>query len=112
MKFYAIVNRQGTRIRIKPQHRNLFNYLSETRAGKIPLEETNSVEFFSKKNFQIIRNELRIGFKESHIKVIDGKHERELIIGDESMKKEVLNAQRFKKEMAEFAKVGSREEEE
>lgn len=112
MKFYAIVNRQGTRIRIKPQHRNLFNYLMVTRAEKIPAEDQNAVEFFSKKHFQIIRQELRMGFKESHIKVIDAKHEYELVIGDESMKKEVLNAQRFKKEMEELSKIGNKDEEE
>lgn len=111
MKFYAIVNRQGTMVRIKPQHANLFNYLANTRGGKIPPADQNAVELFSKKNFQIIRGELRMGFKESHIRVVDSKRTGELVIGDESMKKEIINAQKFMKKVEEIRDFGKEEEE-
>lgn len=105
MKLYAVVNRQGTRVRIKPSHPNLFNYLLNVRSGILPPAGTSTLEFFSKKNFQIIRQELKMGFKESHIRIINEKHTCELVIGDESMRGEVMNAKRFVKTMNDLKEL-------
>lgn len=90
MKFYATVNRQGTQIRIKESHQLLMSYLLN-REVLPPLDENTPQEvvFVTKKDWMHICNELKIGFKESFIKIIDRKNSVGIIIADESMKSEI-----------------------
>jgi len=97
LTFYATINRQGTKVRIKPKHKLLYNHLyqREVKYGPIPknTESTNdTVEFLKKEDYFKITGELKIGFGVPFIQVSPGRFFAGLIIANESMKKEVLQA--------------------
>lgn len=95
MKFYAVVNRQGTKIRIKESHRLLSDYLENNSLPDLDENTPNQAVFVTKKDWLRICNELKIGYKESFIKLVNEKNSGGIILGCEEMKKEIINAQKF-----------------
>ena len=95
MKHYVIANRQGTKIRIKPSHKLISQYLEENTLPELDEKTPNAVSFVTKKDWLRICNELKIGYKESFVKLVNEKNTAGIILGCEEMKKEIVSAQKF-----------------
>lgn len=95
MKHYVIANRQGTKIRIKPSHKLISQYLEENTLPELDEKTPNAVSFVTKKDLLRICNELKIGYKEYFVKLVNEKNTAGIILGCEEMKKEIVNAQKF-----------------
>lgn len=99
-KHYAVINRQGTMIRIKPKHWQLSAWLVERFKKDGPMQKEKDVvkediEFFEKEDFFKICNELKIGMKESFIQIRAEGNFGGLVLANKSMKKEVMDGLSF-----------------
>lgn len=99
-RHYAIINRQGTMVRIKPMHRQLSAWLVERFKKYGPMQRESEVkedhvEFFEKEDFFKICNELKIGMKESFIQIRAEGNFGGLILANKAMKKEVMDGLSF-----------------
>lgn len=99
-RHYAVINRQGTMVRIKPMHRQLSAWLVERFKKHGPMQRESEVkedhvEFFEKEDFFKICNELKIGMKESFIQIRAEGNFGGLILANKAMKKEVMDGLSF-----------------